>query len=220
MDMTAARWRSIEAYTAEVFGRQDDHMAGLMGAAVEHGLPDIAVNPATGRLLRMLASMTRGRLALEVGTLAGYSTIWIARGLRPGGRVITIEIDPIHAAFAARQFLSAHVADRIDQRLGAALQVLPDLRRELAPEGLDLVFLDAVKTEYPQYFQWVRPLLARGGLLIADNVFGSNDWHIEDETHPSRRAIDAFNRMVAADPELESIALPIGNGLLVARRQD
>src|SRR5690349_19743333 len=108
----------------------------------------------------MLAAMTPGRLALEVGTLGGYSSLWIARGLSASGRLITIEMDDHHADFAQRQFTRCGLADRIDIRRGKALHVLPALPGELKPGSVDVVFLDAEKTEYPQYWRLVRPLIA------------------------------------------------------------
>ncbi len=218
MEMTQQRWQYTVDYSREVFGRQDPHLAGLMADAVHAGLPDIAVSPQTGRLLLILASTTRGRLAIEVGTLGGYSGIWIARGLAADGRLITIDCDPRAAAFAGRQFERAGVAGRVEQRSGQALEVLADLSRTLAPGSVDVVFLDAEKTEYPEYWRLVRPLIARGGLILADNAFGSGTWWIDDVDDPSRRGSDALSRLVAGDADFEAVAVPIGQGLLIGRR--
>ena len=170
------------------------------------------------RLLMMLTSMTRGRLAIEVGALAGYSGIWLARGLQPGGRLITIEFEPKHAEFAREQFEKAGVADRVEVRVGKALDVLPRLARDLAPASVDVVFLDAEKTEYPDYWRIVRPLIAVGGLILADNVLGSGDWWIDAEGNESRDAADRFSRLVANDRDLESVAVPLRQGVLIGRR--
>jgi predicted O-methyltransferase YrrM len=219
MEMTPARWRYMVEYARDVFGRQDPHLAGLMAEAVRSGLPDIAVSPPAGRLLTILASTTGGKLAIEVGTLGGYSGIWIVRGLAPGGRLITIDRDPGAAAFARRQFERAGVAGRVELRCGAAMDVLRGLARELDPGSVDVVFLDAEKTEYPDYWDLVRPLIARGGLILADNAFGSGSWWIDDVDDPSRRGADALNRLVAGDPDFEAVAVPIGQGLLIGRRR-
>jgi caffeoyl-CoA O-methyltransferase len=218
IEMTPQRWRFTEAYAHEVFGRQDDHLANLMPEAVKRGLPDIAVNAEVGRLLLMLTSMTRARLAIEVGTLGGYSAIWIARGLNPGGKLITIEAESKHADFAQEQFQRAGVADRLQIRRGLALDVLRQLARELPAASVDVVFVDADKREYVDYWKLVRPLIAVGGLLIADNVYGSGDWWIDDEGHEVRSAADRFNRAVAGDKEFETVAVPLRQGVLVARR--
>jgi caffeoyl-CoA O-methyltransferase len=225
MDMTRDRWRYTESYLREVFGEQDAHLAGLMSEATRRGLPDIAVSADVGRLLMILTSMTRGRLAIEVGTLAGYSGIWIARGLaaaspssRSGGRLITIESEPNHAQFAREQFVRAGVGDRVEVRVGKALDVLPRLAKEVANASVDVVFLDAVKTEYVDYWKIVRPLIAPGGLIIADNVLGSGDWWIDAEGDATRYAADRFNRLVAGDRDFETVAVPLRQGVLIGRR--
>jgi len=223
------RWDLTQQYVHDVFGRQDNHLAGLMPDAIAAGLPDIAVSAEVGRLLTILTSLTRGMLAIEVGTLAGYSGIWIARGLKPGGRLITIEAEPRHADFAQRQFERAGVAERVHIRRGRALDVLPELARAHPPQSVDLIFLDAVKTEYEQYWQIVRPLIAHGGLILADNCLGSNSWWIEEKGGTGgsgesggsdRDAMDRFNRLIATDAEFDTVAVPLRNGVLVGRRRE
>jgi predicted O-methyltransferase YrrM len=215
MKMDQARWDFLESYSTDVFGDQDDHLAGLMKEAVDAGIPDIAVSADVGHLLQILTATTRGRLAVEVGTLAGYSAIWIARGLQPAGRLITIEIEERHAAFARRQFEAAGVSDRIEVRLGPGIDVLEALVSELEPGSVDVLFIDAVKHEYPDYFAIARPLIAPGGLVLADNVYGTGAGWI-DEGHGT----DPFNRMIAADPDFVSVAVPLRQGVLIARRSD
>jgi caffeoyl-CoA O-methyltransferase len=217
-EMTPERWNYTNEYSRGVFGRQDEHLASLMPAAVRLGLPDIAVSADVGRLLKILTAMTRGRLAIEVGTLGGYSGIWIARGLAPNGKLITIEPEDLHADFAVKQFQIAGVADRVELRRGTGLNVLAALAKELPAGSVDVVFLDAIKSEYPDYWQIVRPLIAVGGLIIADNVYGSGDWWIDDETNPTRKGADQFNRLMAGDSAFEAVAVPLRQGVLVGRR--
>ena len=224
MEMTPSRWRSTASYLIDVFGAQDEQLATLTPRAVAAGLPDIAVSADVGRLLMLLAAMTGGgrgaRVAVEVGTLAGYSGIWIARGLAPAGRLITIEFEPAHADFAQREFEAAGVSPSVEIRRGAAMDVLPALAAELRPGSVDFVFLDATKREYPDYFAIVRPLIAAGGLLVADNVLGSNVWWIDlpEGRSADRDGADRFNRIVAADPDFEAVAVPLREGVLIARR--
>ncbi len=218
MEMTHERWTFTNDYSRQVFGHQDEHLTGLMNEAIEAGLPDISVAPEVGRLLMILTSLTRGLLAVELGTLAGYSGIWIARGLAPSGRLITVEKDARHVDFAQQQFERAGVASRVEIRAGAALDVLPRLAEELGPGAVDVLFIDAVKTEYPDYFRLAKPLLAQGGLLLADNVYGTAHGWIDDTTEPGMRGVDELNRLVAADPDFEAVAVPIHDGLLIARR--
>jgi predicted O-methyltransferase YrrM len=213
MTMTPERWNFLDDYSRELFGSEDDHLSGLMHEAVASGLPDIAVTADVGRLLRILTSMTRGLLAVEVGTLAGYSGIWIARGLQPHGKLITIELEPKHADFARKQFERAGVGDRVEIRLGRGIEVLTALASELAPGSVDVLFLDAVKNEYSDYFHAARPLVAVGGLVLADNVLGTGEGWVDQGY-----GTDPFNRMIAADPDFEAVAVPLRQGVMIARR--
>ncbi|HEU5113924.1 MAG TPA: O-methyltransferase [Acidimicrobiia bacterium] len=212
-EMTPETWDYINSYSLEVFGAQDAHLAGLMDEATAAGLPPIAVGPDVGRLLMILTSMTKGRLAVEVGTLAGYSGIWITRGLAPAGRLITIEREPLHADFAQRQFERAGVADRVELRRGAGIDVLAELSQSLEPGSVDVLFIDAHKPEYIGYFDTARALLAIGGLVIADNVYGIGTGWIDHGY-----GTDEFNRHIAADPAFEAAAFPFREGVLIARR--
>jgi predicted O-methyltransferase YrrM len=214
MEMTPQRWHQTEDYSNEVFGRQDAHLSGLMERAVAAGLPDISVSADVGRLLKILTGLTSGKRALELGTLAGYSAIWIARGLAPGGHLTTVEFEEKHAKFARTEFETAGVSDRVEVVVGAALDVLPTLAAEWGPGTVDLAFVDAVKSEYVDYFPLIKPLITSGGLLVADNVYGTGAGWI-DEGHGT----DSFNRLVASDPDFEAVGLPIRQGVLVARRQ-
>ena len=212
MSMTSERWSFLSRYAAELFGDAD--LDQMMERAVTAGLPKIAVSPDVGRLLQILTMSTPGRLALELGTLAGYSGVWIARGLAPDGRLITVEYEPHHADFAEVEFARFGFGERVEIVRGAALEVLPGLAERLGPGSVDLVFLDAVKSEYVAYFRAVKPLLSPGGLLVADNVYGTGLGWI-DEGYGT----DEFNRMVAADPDFDSTITPMREGVLIARKR-
>lgn len=217
--MTPERWDYTSDYLCDVFGKQDAHLAGLMDEATRAGIPDIAVSADVGRMLKLMTSMTRAKLIVEVGTLAGYSGIWLARGLAPGGRMVTVELMPKHAAFARKQYEKAGVSDRIEIVEGAALDVLPKLAERFGPSSVDVVFLDAVKTEYPDYWKIIRPMIAPGGLIMADNVLGSGAWWIDNNEDPTRNAADRFNHLVAGDKDFEAIAVPMRQGVLIGRRK-
>jgi caffeoyl-CoA O-methyltransferase len=212
--MTPERWEFTERYSNEVFGSEDEHLESVMARAVDAGLPPIAVSADVGRLLKILVSMTDRQRALELGTLAGYSAIWIARGLLPDGKLTTIEFEPKHAEFARREIAAAGESSRVDVVEGTALDVVPRLAQEWGTESVDFVFIDAVKAEYVDYFLQIKPLIKPGGLLTADNVYGTGAGWI-DEGHGT----DAFNRLVADDDDFESVALPLRQGVLVARRR-
>ncbi len=211
--MTPERWSYLGDYAAEVFGQYDDHLAGLMERAVDSGLPPIAVSADVGRLLKILAAMTEGNLAIELGTLAGYSAIWIARGLAEDGRLLTIEHEDAHADFAQAEFEEAGVADKIEIVRGAALDVLPPIAKEVGESSVDFVFIDARKSEYVDYFRLLKPLIKSGGMLVADNVYATGAGWI-DEGHGT----DEFNRMIASDPDFDAVATPMREGILIARR--
>jgi len=227
--MTPKRWEFTSNYLGEVFGRVegkdgDPQMATLMKRAVAAGLPDIAVSPDVGRFLKLLTLMaTRDPKAagkvLELGTLAGYSGIWLARGMPRSGRLFTVEVSEKHAAFARAEFDKAGVSRWVEIIPGRALDVLPRLSAELGEQSLDLAFIDAVKTEYPDYARLIKPMLRVGGLLVADNALGST-WWIDDPagSSPERDAVDRFNRMMAADTDFETACVPIRQGVLVALR--
>jgi predicted O-methyltransferase YrrM len=218
MEFTKERHEYTTQYIREVFGHEDAHLANLMKEGVAAGLPDIAVSPDVGRLLLLMTSMTDAKLVIELGTLGGYSTIWLARALEPRGMVITVESEEKHAAFAEEQFLMAGVADRIEVIRGKALDVLPEMAKRLGPNSVDVLFYDAIKTEYPEYWKLTKPLLKKGGLLIADNVLGAG-WWIDEVGNPHRDAVDKFNRAIAADPELDAACVPLREGVLVARKR-
>lgn len=227
MEMTADRWVKSDQYIREVFGREDGALIGLMERAVAAGLPSIAVSPDTGRLLMMLTSMTNGgrgaKLALELGTLAGYTAIWISRGLANDGRLITLEPNSKHAAFAREAIATAGAASRVEVRERKSLDAFPELSREFGQTSFDFIFADAIKTEYSQYFHWAREHLRPGGLFVAHNALGSAHWWIDAASsaasEPERLAVDRFNREIAADPLFDAMVLPTHQGLMVARRK-
>lgn len=224
MEMTPQRWDATNAYLSEVFGDGDDEqLRTLMPRAVAAGLPDIAISPEAGRLLTLFARIATGetrstRRILEVGTLAGYSGIHLARGLSTGGTLITIEFEPGHATFARGEFARAGLADRVDVVVAPALEALPRLARALGDRSLDLVFLDATKREYADYLRLVEPMIRPGGLFIADNAIASRWWICDAPGDPDRDAMDRFNRAFANDPRFDTACMPTRNGMLIGRK--
>ncbi len=214
-----------QEYARGVFGDPDEQMRTLMDRAAEAGLPRIAVSADVGRLLAILAGQS-GRngggagLIVELGTLAGYSGLWLVRGLRGDGKLITVEPNALHADFAQKEFESAGAATRVRIERRTGLEAMEMLLKERGPGCADVVFADAVKTEYPAYVRAARELLREGGLLIMDNAMGSDRWWISDApgSTPERDAVDAANRMVAEDPGWLGTLVPMRQGVLVARR--
>ena len=211
--MNEERWKWLGDYAVDLFGGDDPQLQTLMGRAVEAGLPNIAVSADVGRLLKILTALTDGELAIELGTLGGYSGIWLARGLAPAGRLITVEYEDLHADFAAAEFAAAGVADRVEIVKGAALDVIPALLERFGERSVDLVFIDAVKHEYVAYFETIKPMIKSNGLIVADNVYGTGQGWLDEGF-----GTDDFNRALAEDPEFEAVTIPIRQGVLIARR--
>jgi predicted O-methyltransferase YrrM len=162
-------WAAIDAYIAESLLDADPGLDAALATSKAAGMPPIHVDPLQGKLLMMLAASLDARNILEVGTLGGYSTIWLARGLADGGRVITLEINPDFAEVARENYANTGLADRIEVRVGPALDTLATLHAEdIGP--FDLVFIDADKPNTPNYFDWAVKLAREGTLIVVDNV--------------------------------------------------
>ncbi|MEM9372907.1 MAG: O-methyltransferase [Planctomycetota bacterium] len=222
MTMNARRWKTTADYLDDVFGNEDEHIASLMPRAIGAGLPDIAVSSSVGRFLMLLATLVEARTIVEVGTLAGYSGTWLARGMHIDGRLITLEPVEQHAAFAEQGFAACGLGDHVQVRRATGLDGLPALVDELGEGSVDLVFLDAVKSEYPDYFPHADALLRPGGLLVADNALGSSDWWIGEPegNRPAHDGADRLNRMLAEEPRYDASCLPIREGVTVARKRE
>lgn len=162
-------WKRVDDYLETSLLQGDPVLDAAQEDSQEAGLPAISVSPLQGCLLQLLARSIGARRILEIGTLGGYSTIWMARALPADGALVTLEIDPKHAAVANANIARAGLADKVDLRLGAALETLPQLERESAVR-FDLAFIDADKQNIPAYFEWSLRLVRRGGIIVVDNV--------------------------------------------------
>jgi caffeoyl-CoA O-methyltransferase len=207
--------REIEEAIAQMFASEDEALRQTIVRAKEHGLPSIQVSPLQGKLLQVLARACQARKILEIGALAGYSGIWLARALPAGGRLITLEISDTHANVVRESFRQAQVDDRAEVHVGPALETLP----LLVEEGpFDLIFIDADKDAYPEYLAWAIRLAHPGSIIVADNcVMGGNGiGGVEESTRPHFTGARTYNQRASSDPSLCSIALPIGSGMTVA----
>jgi predicted O-methyltransferase YrrM len=210
--MTADAER-LAAYLAGLFAREDAALAAVREGHREADLPTIHVSAEEGAILRMLIQLVGARRVLEVGTLSGYSGIWIARALPPGGRLVTIEGDERHAAHAREAFDQAGVADRVDLLCGEALDTMAML------EGpFDAIFLDADKAPLPEYLNLSLRLLRVGGLLLCDNTFMDGRIADPDAEGSDLRGMREFNRLIAEDPRFVTAVIPVRDGLLAAVR--
>lgn len=165
--MTQETWTAVDDYITSQLIPADAALEATQRAAAEAGLPAISVSAPQGKLLHLLARMAGARRILEIGTLAGYSTIWLARALPSGGTLVSLEFDPKHAAVARANLERAGLAHLVDLRIGRAIDLLPALDAE---ERFDFVFIDADKPSTTEYFEWALKLTRKGGVILVDNV--------------------------------------------------
>ena len=193
----------IEEAITHMFAPEDEGLRYAISAARQAGLPQIQISPIQGKFLQLLATACNAHKILEIGSLAGYSGIWLARALEPGGRLITLEVNPEHADLVRKAFAKAGVSDRAEVRVGKALDLLPQLESE-AP--FDLVFIDADKPPYPQYLEWALHLTRPGSIIVADNCVRSGKGFGQPEDEYSAGIVE-YNRRIVSDPRLVSLAL-------------
>lgn len=200
------------AYLAARTAREDAFLASLKKAAREAGLPPIWIAPEQGSFLQILLRASGAREVVEVGTLAGYSAIWMARALPPGGRVRTIEFARKHAEFAKAWVARSDVAGRVEVIEGRGVDVLATF----ADDSADAAFLDADKASYPAYLAQSLRIVRRGGLILVDNAFAFGQLFEEGPTRDREvGAVRAFNEIMAGEPRVQAVIVPIGDGLWV-----
>jgi predicted O-methyltransferase YrrM len=209
--MNPERWTAVDQYFDEALGISDPVLEAAVHAGKAAGLPEIQVAPNQGRLLQLLALSLGARRILEIGTLGGYSAIWLARALPPDGRLVTLELDPKHAAVAADNLARAGLSALVDLRVGPALETLPKLVAEGAGP-FDLVFVDADKPGMPQYFEWSMKLARPGALLVFDNVVREGAVIEAASEDVSVRGVRRLNEMLAAEPRVTATAIQTVGG--------
>jgi len=205
------KWIAIDHYIAEQFLKDDPAQDATLAASSAAGLPEIQVAPLQGKLLMILTASLGASNVLEIGTLGGYSTIWLARGLADGGRVVTLDVNPDYAEVARKNFANAGVADCIQLRVGEALDSLAQLHAEGA-EPFDLVFIDADKPNTPNYFDWAVKLARKGTLIVVDNVVREGAILASQSDNKHIKGLRDFFARVAADPRVTATAIQtVGN---------
>ncbi|HYY79144.1 MAG TPA: O-methyltransferase [Actinomycetes bacterium] len=202
---------AIATYLAELTVVEDDVLRHARDRAAAGGMPPVSAD--AGAFLRFAAGWTGAQAAVEIGSGAGYSGVWIARGLAPKGVLTTIEADPDHQRRAKESYEEAGVTGRVRSILGRALEVLP----RLSDGAYDLAFLDAVKAEYPEYLDHALRLVRPGGVILADNVLWSGRVADAKVTDPDTEGLRSYSRRIATDRRLDSVILTIGDGLAVSR---
>lgn len=202
MDATADAWSKTDAYLADLLVGDDPQLEAALSAQRAAGLPEIEVAPVAGKLLHLIARISGARRVLEIGTLGGYSTIWLARAVGPEGRVVTIEAEAENAAVARGSIDAAGVGDRVDIRIGRGADVLPTL-----DGGFDLVFIDADKESNTVYLDWAARLGHPGTVVVLDNIGREGEIVRDDTTDPKVIGTREGLRMLGEDPRFDATAL-------------
>ncbi|MCT7354011.1 O-methyltransferase [Streptomyces sp. 15-116A] len=205
--MSDARlWHEVDDYFTDRLAPGDDVLDATLRDSEAAGLPSIAVAPNQGKLLQLLAQIQGARHILEIGTLGGYSTIWLGRALPPDGRLITLEYDPRHAEVASRNLARAGLDKLVEVRVGAALESLPRLADE-NPPPFDLVFIDADKANNAHYVEWALKLTSTGSLIVLDNVVRGGRVADPDNTDPDVVGTRAALELIGSHPRLSGTAI-------------
>lgn len=196
--MSQELWSAVDNYIDGLIVGSDPALNATLESMAAAELPVISVTPSQGKLLHLLARLQRARNILEIGTLGGYSTIWMARALPANGRLITLESDPKHAQVAAENIHRAGLSHLVELREGKALETLPELAAE-GLEAFDLVFIDADKENNPRYFEWALKLSRKGSLIIVDNVVRKGEILNAESDDPDIQGIRQMFEMLAAE---------------------
>ncbi len=199
-------WAAVDQYLGDVLVPSDEPLEAALKATRTAGLPAIDVSPLQGKFLQVLVHMTKAKRVLEIGLLGGYSTIWMARALPRGGRIVSLEFSPKHAEVARGNLKRAGLLRRVDVRVGPALESLPVLAAERGGK-FDLIFIDADKGNNPQYLEWALKLSRRGSVIVVDNIARHGRvieaGNKEADILGTRRCLE----MMAANPRLSAFAM-------------
>ena len=204
--MSQEKWTAVDNYIKEMLISSDPVLDEVLEVSKAAGLPMHNVSPTEGKLLMLLAQLQGARSILEIGTLGGYSTIWLARSLPADGCLITLEASPKHAEIARENIERAGLSERVELRQGQALDILPKLETERRGP-FDMIFIDADKGNNPAYFQWALRLSKRGSLIVVDNVVRGGAVNEGSSNDPSVRGVRNFFELVAREPRVSATAL-------------
>ncbi len=206
MNIGPEQWTAIDAYIAKSLLGSDPVLEATLAASAAGNLPPIQVSPCQGKLLQILAQQSGAQNILEIGTLGAYSTIWLARALPAGGRLVSLEVNPHHAAVAASNIHRAGFSDVVDLRVGPALEILPKLAQERRGP-FDLIFIDADKPATADYFNWALKLSRQGSLIVVDNVIRKGALLDEQTTDPAVQGMRRFFELLAKEPRVSATAI-------------
>lgn len=206
IQMNQPLWNDVDAYTSRMLVKSDEGLNAALRRSEEAGLPAISVSASQGKMLMLLAMTCRAQNILEIGTLGAYSTIWLARGLVAGGRLITLEAEPRHAEVARRNLEAAGLASVVELRSGKALETLPQVEEERRGP-FDLIFIDADKANLPAYFQWAVRLAHEGTVIVIDNVVRKGAVLDTSGTDASVAGVRRMNELMAAEPRVSATTI-------------
>ncbi|MDM5278100.1 O-methyltransferase [Paenibacillus silvae] len=217
-------WSQVDDYMNELLIPEDKALEDALQANAEAGLPSYDVTPNQGKFLQLLLQIQGASRVLEIGTLGGYSTIWMARALPEHGRIVTLESEAKHAAVAESNLTRAGLMHKVDLRTGPALATLPDVKEDY-PEPFDLIFIDADKPSNPDYLRWALRLTRPGSLIIGDNIVRDGEVIHAASTDPRVQGVRTFLEHIGSHPRLEAVALQtVGtkgyDGFVMARVTD
>ena len=199
-------WSEVDRYFSEALIKPSRALDSAIRANHKAGLPAIDVTPLQGRFLEVLIRATGARRVLEIGTLGGYSTIWLARAIPDNGLVVTLEVEPKHASIAQKNIERAGLSRRVDLRIGAAAETLAALVAASA-DPFDFIFIDADKAGYPDYLKWSLKLSRPGTLIVADNVVRDGKVTDAKNSDPNIKGVRRFTKLMAAEPRLSATVL-------------
>lgn len=202
--MNQPTWTAVDGYFSDVLLTADSVLEQAVKASEAAGMPQHQVAPNQGKLLQILVQMMGAKNILEIGTLAGYSTIWLGRAVATDGRVVTLEANPAYAEVAKQNIALAGLADVVDVRVGKAIDTLPQLE-ELAP--FDFIFIDADKPSNPDYLRWSLKLSRPGTIIVGDNVVRNGAVVEPDSADPKVQGVREFLQMIADEPRLSATAI-------------
>ncbi len=204
--MSQQQWTAVDRYITDLFVPDDPVLEAALEVSTASGLPPHNVSPNQGKLLMLLAQLRGARTILEIGTLGGYSTIWLARALPADGHLISLEFNPKHAEVARANIARARLQAKVEVRVGRAIDTLPLLEQE-GHSSFDLIFIDADKPSNPDYLAWALKLARPGTLIIGDNVVRDGAVIDAASTDPNVQGIRRFNELMAAEPRLSATAI-------------
>lgn len=215
------KWSSVDQYFGDMLILSDSTLEQTLTANLEAGLPAYDVSANQGQLLQIFAQMVKAKSILEIGTLGGYSTIWLARALPSDGRLVTLENEPRHAEVAQANIARAGLSQIVDVRVGNALDLLPKLHNEgIGP--FDLIFIDADKKSNPDYFSWALRLARTGSVIIVDNVVRNGEVVNSQSDDPSVQGVRQLNKLIKSEPRVHAtVVQTVGakgyDGFIIAR---